>query len=51
LPRLDAAGGAVPLADGRTVTMARAELDPLLGERRMRAWVVIRKQTPMPARR
>jgi hypothetical protein len=48
---VDAAGGAVPLANGRTVTVGRAEFDALLGERRKRAWVVIRKQAPMPARR
>ena len=48
---VDAAGGAVPLPDGRTVTVGRAEFDALLGERRKRAWVVIRKQAPMPARR
>jgi hypothetical protein len=47
----DAAGGAVPLPDGRTVTVGRAEFDALLGERGKRAWVVIRKKTPMPARR
>jgi hypothetical protein len=48
---VDASGGAVPLPDGRTVTVGRAEFDALLGERRKRAWVVIRKQAPMPARR
>ena len=48
---VDAAGGAVPLPDGRTVTVGRAEFDALLGKRRKRAWVVIRKQAPMPARR
>ena len=48
---VDAAGGAVPLPDGRTVTLGRAEFDALLGERRKRAWVIIRKQVPMPARR
>jgi hypothetical protein len=48
---VDAAGGAVPLPDGRTVTLGRAEFDALLGERRRRAWVVIRKQVPMPERR
>jgi len=48
---VDAAGGAMPLPDGRTVTVGRAEFNALLGERRRRAWVVIRKQVPMPARR
>jgi hypothetical protein len=48
---VDAAGGAVPLPDGRTVTVGRAEFDALLGERRKRAWVVVRRQAPMPARR
>jgi hypothetical protein len=48
---VDAAGGAVPLPDGRTVTVGRAEFDMLLGKRGKRAWVIIRKQAPMPARR
>ena len=48
---VDAAGGAMPLPDGRTVTVGRAEFDALLGERRNRAWVIIRKKAPMPARR
>jgi hypothetical protein len=46
-----ALGGAVPLPDGRTVTVGRAEFDALLGQRRKRACVIIRKQAPMPARR
>jgi hypothetical protein len=48
---VDADGGAVPLSDGRSVTVGRAEFDALLGERRRRTWVIIRKQVPMPARR
>jgi hypothetical protein len=48
---VDSAGGTVPLPDGCTVTVGRAEFDALQGERRKRAWVVIRKQAPMPARR
>ena len=48
---VDAAGGTVPLPDGRTVTVGRAEFDALLGERRKRAWVVLRKQEAMPVRR
>jgi hypothetical protein len=48
---VDAAGGAVPLPNGRTVTVGHAEFDALLGERRRRAWVVIRKKTPMPERK
>jgi hypothetical protein len=48
---MDAAGGAVPLADGRTVFTGRAEFDPLLGGRRKQAWVTIRKNAPMPPRR
>jgi hypothetical protein len=48
---VDASGGAVPLPDGRTVTLGRAEFDALLGERRKPAWVIIRKQVPMPERR
>jgi hypothetical protein len=47
----DAAGGAVPLPDGRIVTVGRAEFDSLMGESRKRAWILIRKKTPMPARR
>jgi hypothetical protein len=46
---VESAGGALPLPDGRTVTLGRAEFDAMLGERRKRAWVIIRKQ--MPARR
>ena len=48
---VDAAGGAVPLPDGRNVTVGRAEFDEFLGERRKRAWVIVRRQAPMPARR
>ena len=48
---VDSAGGAVPLPDGRTVTVGRAEFDALLGARRTRAWVTIRKNAPMPLRR
>jgi hypothetical protein len=48
---VDAAGGAVPLSHGRIVTVGRAEFDALLGERRKRAWIIVRKQVPMPARR
>ena len=48
---VESAGGAVPLPDGRTITVGRAEFDALLGERRKRAWIVIRKHAPMPARR
>ena len=48
---VDSAGGALPLPDGRTVTVGRAEFDALQGERRRRAWVVIRKKPPMPERR
>jgi hypothetical protein len=48
---VDAAGGAMPLPDGRTVTISRAEFDVLLAERRNWAWVIIRRKTPMPPRR
>jgi hypothetical protein len=48
---VDASGGPVPLPNGRTVTVGRVEFDALLGERRKRAWVIIRRQAPMPARR
>jgi hypothetical protein len=48
---VDAAGGAVPLPDGRTVSTGRAEFDVLLGGRRKRAWVTIRKNAPVPVLR
>jgi hypothetical protein len=48
---VESAGGAVPLPDSRTITVGRAEFDALLGQRRKQAWVIIRKQAPMPARR
>jgi hypothetical protein len=48
---VDAGGGAVPLPDGRTVTVGRAEFDALLSERRRRTWVMVRRQAPMPPRR
>jgi len=48
---VDAAGGTVPLPDGRAVTVGCAEFDALLGERRKRAWVIVRRQVPVPARR
>ena len=48
---VELAGGAVALPDGRTVTVGRAEFDALLSQRRKRAWVIIRKQAPMPSRR
>jgi hypothetical protein len=48
---VDSVGGALPLSDGRSVTVGRAEFDALLGERRKRAWVIVRRLTPMPPRR
>src|SRR4051812_32336940 len=48
---VDAAGGTVPLPDGRTITVARAEYDASLAGRCMRAWVLIRRSAPMPPRR
>ena len=48
---VDAAGGTVPLPDGRTVTVGRAEFDALPGRQRKRAWVVVRRNAPMPPRR
>jgi hypothetical protein len=47
---VDAAGGKVPLPDGRTVSVGRAEFDALLGGRQKRAWVTVRKSVPMPPR-
>jgi hypothetical protein len=48
---VESVGGTAALPDGRSVTLGRAEFDALFGERRKRAWVMIRKQAPMPARR
>jgi hypothetical protein len=49
---VEAAGGAVPLPAGRIVTLGRAEFNSVLGERRnKRAWLIIRRQAPMPPRR
>ena len=46
-----AAGGTVPLPDGRTVTVGRGEFDALLSGRCKRAWVTIRRNASMPPRR
>jgi hypothetical protein len=46
----DLVAAAVPLPNGRAVTVGRADFDAVLVERRMRAWVIIRKQGSMPAR-
>ena len=48
---VDAAGGSVPLPDGRTVTVGRAEFDSILDRQRKRAWVIIRSNAPLPWRR
>jgi len=48
---IDAAGGSVPLPDGRTVTVGRAEFDSILDRQRRRAWVIIRSNAPLPSRR
>ena len=48
---VDAEGGAVQLSDGRTVSTGRAEFDALPGAQRKRAWVIIRRNAPMPPRR
>jgi hypothetical protein len=48
---VDAAGGKVQLPDGRTVTSGRGEFDAVPGRQRRRAWVLVRKNAPMPARR
>jgi hypothetical protein len=48
---VEASGGTAALKDGRTVTLGRAEFDAMMGQRRKRAWVIIRKHAPMPARR
>jgi hypothetical protein len=48
---VDAAGGSVQLPDGRTITTGRAEFDAVPGRQRRRAWVLVRQNAPMPARR
>jgi hypothetical protein len=48
---VDAAGGIVPLHDGRTVTVGRAEFDALPSGPRKRAWVTVRRNAPVPPRR
>jgi hypothetical protein len=48
---VDAAGGTVPLPDGRTITVGRAEFDAPPGRQRKRAWVTVRMNAPMPSRR
>jgi len=48
---VDAAGGKVPLPDGRTVTVGRAEFDALSSGRYKRAWVTVRRNASMPPRR
>jgi hypothetical protein len=48
---VDAAGGKVPLPDGRTVTVGRAEFEALSSGRRKRAWVMVRRNATMPPRR
>jgi hypothetical protein len=48
---VDAAGGWVQLPDGRTITTGRAEYDAVPGGQRWRAWVLVRRHAPMPARR
>jgi hypothetical protein len=48
---IDAAGGSVQLPDGRAITTGRAEFDAVPGRQRRRAWVIVRKNAPMPSRR
>jgi hypothetical protein len=48
---VDAAGGSVQLPDGRTVATGRAEFDAVPGRQRRRAWVIVRNNASMPARR
>ena len=48
---IDAASGSVPLPDGRTVTVGRAEFDSILDRQRRRAWVIIRSNASIPSRR
>ena len=48
---VDALGGAVPLPDGRTVTVGRAEFDALPSGGGKRAWVTVRRNASMLPRR
>jgi hypothetical protein len=48
---VDATGGSVQLPDGRTIITGRAEFDAVPGRQRRRAWVPVRQNAPMPARR
>ena len=48
---VEAAGGKVPLPDGRTVMVGRAEFDALPTGRGKRAWVTVRRNASMPPRR
>ena len=48
---VDALGAAVPLPDGRNVTVGRAEFDALPSGRCKRAWVTVRRNALMPPRR
>jgi hypothetical protein len=48
---VDASSGTVLLQDGRTVSTGRAEFDAVPGRQRRRAWVIVRKNAAMPARR
>jgi hypothetical protein len=45
---VEAAGEKVPLPDGRTVTVGRAEFDALPSGRCKRAWVAVRRNASMP---
>jgi hypothetical protein len=47
---VEAASGAVPLPDGRAVTVGRAEFDALPSGRCKRAWVTVRRHASMPPR-
>src|SRR5258708_2210924 len=48
---VEAPGGTVPLPDGRTVTVGRADFGALPSGRCKRAWVTVRRNAPMPPRR
>jgi hypothetical protein len=48
---VDAVGGKALLPDGRTIVTGRGEFDALPGRQRRRAWVIVRRNAPMPARR
>jgi hypothetical protein len=48
---VDAVGRTVALSDARMVAVGGTEFDALLGGKCKRAWVIVRKNAPVPPRR